>query len=142
MHALVYTYKYWFFYEFASQDNRQAAFLKNFLSEYFGDSIALHSGLSDIHEREQSIERMCRGDAKILLTTELLATAMDITNARICVIYHLNRQDGQLRPHMFLAMCGRVGRFGGEGVVTTLMSEDEFAELPAFPIANTQIIEL
>lgn len=83
----------------------------------------LHGQLSKI-EREAAINRFRQGELTYLLTTDVAARGLDI--ADLPAVVHFNRvNDSRIYTHR----SGRTGRMGKEGMVISLVNEQEYRDL-------------
>lgn len=83
----------------------------------------LHSKLGKM-EREKSIREFKQGKVTYLLTTDIAARGLDIENLP-CVIHYQRVEDSRTYFHR----SGRTGRMGKEGLVLSLVNEQEFRDL-------------
>ncbi|OMJ76590.1 hypothetical protein SteCoe_23999 [Stentor coeruleus] len=74
--------------------------------------------------RDQVIEKVRRGEVKVLLTTNLLARGVDLRH--INMVINAEPPEGEKRVvdyHTYLHRVGRTGRFGRRGVVVNIVSD-------------------
>lgn len=79
--------------------------------------INLHGGLSTT-ERDEVMDGFRRGDAKVLITTNVLARGIDVLQVNLVINYDLPLDSTSRRPdyETYLHRIGRTGRFGRTGV--------------------------
>ncbi|CAB4409106.1 unnamed protein product [Rhizophagus irregularis] len=79
--------------------------------------INLHGGLSTT-ERDEVMDGFRRGDAKVLITTNVLARGIDVLQVNLVINYDLPLDNSSRRPdyETYLHRIGRTGRFGRTGV--------------------------
>lgn len=83
----------------------------------------IHGGL-EMAERNEIMSKFRAGTFKILLSTDLLARGIDITQCGLVINYDL--------PHnyeSYIHRIGRSGRFGRRGVAINLVSDRELGEM-------------
>lgn len=97
----------------------------------------IHGGL-EMAERNEIMNKFRNGTFKILLSTDLLARGIDITQCGLVINFDL--------PHNYenyIHRIGRSGRFGRRGVAINLVSDKELNEmLQIEKFYHTQIEEL
>jgi Superfamily II DNA and RNA helicases len=82
--------------------------------------------------REEIIEKVRRGEVKVLLTTNLLSRGVDLRH--INIVINTNPPIGEGRTvdfHTYLHRVGRTGRFGRRGVAVNIASSPAIRELYA-----------
>src|SRR5436853_5307005 len=78
--------------------------------------INLHGGLST-SERDEVMDGFRRGDAKVLITTNVLARGIDVLQVNLVINYDLPLDgSGKADFETYLHRIGRTGRFGRTGV--------------------------
>ena len=79
--------------------------------------INLHGGLST-NERDEVMDGFRRGDAKVLITTNVLARGIDVLQVNLVINYDLPLDSTGRNPdyETYLHRIGRTGRFGRTGV--------------------------
>jgi ATP-dependent RNA helicase DDX19/DBP5 len=79
--------------------------------------INLHGGLST-SERDEVMDGFRRGDAKVLITTNVLARGIDVLQVNLVINYDLPLDATGRQPDFetYLHRIGRTGRFGRTGV--------------------------
>lgn len=82
---------------------------------------------TSLEDRKESFNRFAYGNAKVLLTTDMLSRGIDIPQLKIVVNvdipYAANRTDPCFK--LFLSRCSRAGRLGRSGIVFTLIDSQE-----------------
>lgn len=81
--------------------------------------VVLHSDMKKL-ERQQALERFRKGDAKVLLATDLAARGLDIQG-----LTHVIHVDVPHTVEQYLHRSGRTGRAGSDGEVLTFLSYAE-----------------
>ena len=82
--------------------------------------------------RDEIIEKVRKGEVKVLLTTNLLSRGVDLRH--INIVINIDPPEGEKRladPHTYLHRVGRTGRFGRRGLVVNLSSTPRHRELYA-----------
>jgi ATP-dependent RNA helicase DDX19/DBP5 len=80
--------------------------------------LAIHSAF-DGAERDATLEKFRSGQAKVLITTNVLARGIDVSTVSMVINYDIpmkGRMDDQPDPETYLHRIGRTGRFGRVGV--------------------------
>ena len=78
--------------------------------------VALHSAF-DGNERDSVIDSFRSGQAKVLITTNVLARGIDVQSVSMVVNYDVpDDGQGHADPQTYLHRIGRTGRFGRVGV--------------------------
>lgn len=80
--------------------------------------------------RDEIIEKVRRGEVKVLLTTNLLSRGIDLRH--INLVINTDPPQGEKRAvdfHTYLHRVGRTGRFGRKGVVVNIVSSDRARKL-------------
>jgi ATP-dependent RNA helicase DDX19/DBP5 len=87
--------------------------------------------------RDQIIEKVRRGEVKVLLTTNLLSRGVDLRH--INIVINADPPVGEHRAvdcHTYLHRVGRTGRFGRRGVVVNIVdteqSREHYRQIEAF----------
>lgn len=88
-----------------------------------GHAVAHLSGALEGAERDLVIDRFRNGQAKVLITTNVLARGIDVSSVTMVVNYDIPEgQHGEADPETYLHRVGRTGRFGRVGVAVTFIS--------------------
>ncbi|KAI9884545.1 MAG: RNA helicase required for poly(A+) mRNA export [Watsoniomyces obsoletus] len=78
--------------------------------------VALH-GAFEGHERDAVIDSFRGGDAKVLITTNVLARGIDVDAVSMVINYDIpTDNNNKVDPQTYLHRIGRTGRFGRVGV--------------------------
>jgi len=97
------------------------------LSEYLQaqgfNAVGLHGDLEQ-QEREVVIKAYRRGEAKILVATDVAARGLDVKDVTHVFNYHI-----PFDPQSYVHRIGRTGRAGKSGQAITLVTTEEFREL-------------
>lgn len=84
--------------------------------------IALH-GAQDLMERDQMIDTFRSGKAKVMVTTNVVARGIDISQVNLVINYDMPFDlDGKPDLETYLHRIGRTGRFGRSGVAINFVS--------------------
>ena len=91
-----------------------------------GHKVASLTGAYEGHERDLLIDSFRNGQAKILITTNVLARGIDVQSVSMVVNYdvpdRMERGKMVADPQTYLHRIGRTGRFGRVGVAVTFVS--------------------
>jgi ATP-dependent RNA helicase DDX19/DBP5 len=88
-----------------------------------GHAVAHLSGALEGSDRDIVIDRFRTGQAKVLITTNVLARGIDVSSVTMVVNYDIPEgQGGHADPETYLHRIGRTGRFGRVGVAVTFIS--------------------
>ncbi|KAF2822113.1 P-loop containing nucleoside triphosphate hydrolase protein [Ophiobolus disseminans] len=90
-----------------------------------GHKVAQLSGALEGTERDRVIDQFRNGDAKVLITTNVLARGIDVESVTMVINYDVpTMADGiQADPETYLHRIGRTGRFGRVGVALTFVHD-------------------
>jgi ATP-dependent RNA helicase DDX19/DBP5 len=89
-----------------------------------GHEVAHLSSALEGGDRDAVIDRFRNGQAKVLITTNVLARGIDVSTVTMVVNYDIpERGDGHADPETYLHRIGRTGRFGRVGVAVTFISD-------------------
>jgi ATP-dependent RNA helicase DDX19/DBP5 len=96
-----------------------------------GHEVAHLSGALEGADRDAVIDRFRNGQAKVLITTNVLARGIDVSSVTMVVNYDIPELgNGHADPETYLHRIGRTGRFGRVGVaVTFISSKKEWEQL-------------
>jgi translation initiation factor 4A len=95
-------------------------------------------GEMDVAERKKRMDDFRSGNARVLISTDLLARGIDVQQVSLVVNFELPPQ-----RENYIHRIGRSGRFGRKGVAINLISKDERNALKDIEKAySTQINEL
>lgn len=97
---------------------------------------ALHGGMSQ-EQRERVLKKLQRGNADLVVATDVAARGLDIEQ-----LTHVVNYDVPSAPDSYLHRIGRVGRAGREGVAITLLQPREHRLLRSFELVTGQKIEM
>ena len=88
-----------------------------------GHKVASLTGALDGSQRDKVFERFRNGDAKVLITTNVLARGIDVQSVTMVVNYDIPvYPDNSPDYETYLHRIGRTGRFGRTGVALSLVS--------------------
>jgi len=86
--------------------------------------VAHLSGALEGPARDAVIDRFRKGEAKVLITTNVLARGIDVSTVTMVVNYDIPElPNGKADPETYLHRIGRTGRFGRVGVAVTFISD-------------------
>jgi len=89
-----------------------------------GHQVASLTGALEGNVRDEVIDRFRDGNAKVLITTNVLARGIDVKSVTMVINYDVpDTVNGRADPETFLHRVGRTGRFGKVGVALTLVSD-------------------
>eukprot|EP00752_Nemacystus_decipiens_P000710 g710.t1 len=86
-------------------------------------SDALHGNKSQ-SAREKALARFKRGQARVLVATDIAARGIDVDG-----VSHVVNFDVPMEPEAYVHRIGRTARKGAEGVAVTFCGPDEYAKL-------------
>ncbi|OXS64283.1 superfamily II DNA/RNA helicase [Bacillus sp. V-88] len=92
--------------------------------KYKGVELEVLAGESNKMERKQSLDRFRSGKVSMLLTTDVAARGLDITD-----VTHVIHFDFPSDTKQYIHRSGRTGRMGAEGTVICLVSKRELSFL-------------
>ncbi|CBX98830.1 RNA helicase required for poly(A+) mRNA export [Plenodomus lingam] len=92
-----------------------------------GHKVAQLSGAMEGPERDRIIDQFRSGEAKVLITTNVLARGIDVQSVTMVINYDVpTMADGrQADPETYLHRIGRTGRFGRVGVALTFVHDKQ-----------------
>ncbi|KAF1918362.1 P-loop containing nucleoside triphosphate hydrolase protein [Ampelomyces quisqualis] len=92
-----------------------------------GHKVAQLSGALEGTDRDRVIDQFRTGDAKVLITTNVLARGIDVESVTMVINYDVpTMADGrQADPETYLHRIGRTGRFGRVGVALTFVHDKQ-----------------
>jgi ATP-dependent RNA helicase DDX19/DBP5 len=89
-----------------------------------GHEVAHLSSALDGQDRDQVIDRFRQGQAKVLITTNVIARGIDVSSVTMVVNYDIpTKRNGEADADTYLHRIGRTGRFGRVGVAVTFISD-------------------
>lgn len=89
-----------------------------------GHSVAQLSGGLEGAERDSIIDKFRSGQAKVLITTNVLARGIDVQSVTMVINYDIPvTADGRADPETYLHRIGRTGRFGRVGVALSFVHD-------------------
>ncbi|KAF1945906.1 P-loop containing nucleoside triphosphate hydrolase protein [Clathrospora elynae] len=102
-----------------------------------GHKVAQLSGALEGGERDRIIDQFRSGEAKVLITTNVLARGIDVQSVTMVINYDVpTMADGiEPDPETYLHRIGRTGRFGRVGVALTFVHDKRSWE-QLYKIAN------
>lgn len=106
------------------KDQSQAQDLNLKMMNKYGLRVLMFCGDASYAFRAEIVDKMMTDNVQIILTTEHLATGMNIPNAAICIMYDVPCcYPNNLQPNkkVYTFMANRVGRFGQQSIVISLM---------------------
>lgn len=80
-------------------------------------------------DRDGVIDRFRKGEAKVLVTTNVLARGIDVSTVSMVVNYDIPDKDGVADPETYLHRIGRTGRFGRVGVAISFIHDKASFEM-------------
>ncbi|KAH8724037.1 P-loop containing nucleoside triphosphate hydrolase protein [Phaeosphaeriaceae sp. PMI808] len=91
-----------------------------------GHKVAQLSGALEGHDRDRVIDQFRSGEAKVLITTNVLARGIDVESVTMVINYDVpTMADGRTPdPETYLHRIGRTGRFGRVGVALTFVHNE------------------
>jgi ATP-dependent RNA helicase DDX19/DBP5 len=89
-----------------------------------GHQVAHLSSALEGADRDSVIDRFRQGQAKVLITTNVIARGIDVSSVTMVVNYDIpTKQNGDADAETYLHRIGRTGRFGRVGVAVTFISD-------------------
>ena len=89
-----------------------------------GHQVAHLSSALEGAERDKVLDRFRNGQAKVLITTNVLARGIDVESVTMVVNYDIPElRDGKADPETYLHRIGRTGRFGRVGVAVSFITD-------------------
>jgi ATP-dependent RNA helicase DDX19/DBP5 len=89
-----------------------------------GHEVAHLSSALEGHDRDSVIDRFRKGQAKVLITTNVIARGIDVSSVTMVVNYDIPvKRNGGADAETYLHRIGRTGRFGRVGVAVTFISD-------------------
>jgi ATP-dependent RNA helicase DDX19/DBP5 len=89
-----------------------------------GHEVAHLSSALEGHDRDIVIDRFRKGQAKVLITTNVIARGIDVSSVTMVVNYDIpTKRNGDADAETYLHRIGRTGRFGRVGVAVTFISD-------------------
>lgn len=89
-----------------------------------GHKVAQLSGALEGPERDVIIDRFRKGEAKVLITTNVLARGIDVQSVTMVINYDIPEMaNGAPDPETYLHRIGRTGRFGRVGVAISFIHD-------------------
>jgi ATP-dependent RNA helicase DDX19/DBP5 len=89
-----------------------------------GHEVAHLSSALEGHDRDLVIDRFRQGQAKVLITTNVIARGIDVSSVTMVVNYDIpTKRNGDADAETYLHRIGRTGRFGRVGVAVTFISD-------------------
>ncbi|CAI7596715.1 hypothetical protein N7533_007185 [Penicillium manginii] len=113
---------------FVRTRNSAAEIEKRMVAE--GHTVASLTGGVEGSQRDSVIDAFRSGDAKVLITTNVLARGIDVSTVSLVVNYDIPDHHNPQRPRepdyqTYLHRIGRTGRFGRIGVAISFVSNQE-----------------
>jgi len=94
-----------------------------------GYSCSVLHGQIENEERDRVMEAFRKGEANVLITTNVLARGVDVDNVCLVVNYDIPRtKEGDPDYETYLHRIGRTGRFGRKGTAINLISDQASLE--------------
>ncbi|KAI9669944.1 MAG: RNA helicase required for poly(A+) mRNA export [Alyxoria varia] len=114
---------------FVKRRDTAAEIEKRMTSE--GHTVASLTGALEGAERDSIIDKFRNGQAKVLITTNVLARGIDVQSVSMVINYDVpEKEHGIADPETYLHRIGRTGRFGRVGVsITFVYNEQSFRVL-------------
>ncbi|KAF2470081.1 ATP-dependent RNA helicase-like protein dbp5 [Lindgomyces ingoldianus] len=89
-----------------------------------GHKVAQLSGALEGLERDRIIDQFRSGEAKVLITTNVLARGIDVQSVTMVINYDIPTDaHGKADPETYLHRIGRTGRFGRVGVALSFVHD-------------------
>jgi ATP-dependent RNA helicase DDX19/DBP5 len=94
-------------------------------------SAVLMFGKMDPDERDEIMNRFRKGEAKTIITTNMLARGIDVPEVELVINFDVPILIGSNRsvlggdPESYLHRIGRAGRFGTPGIALTLLDREQ-----------------
>ncbi|KAF2746234.1 DEAD-domain-containing protein [Sporormia fimetaria CBS 119925] len=89
-----------------------------------GHKVAQLTGALDGQQRDEVIDRFRRGEAKVLIATNVIARGIDVQTVTMVINYDVPvTVEGRPDPETYLHRIGRTGRFGRVGVALTFVHD-------------------
>jgi ATP-dependent RNA helicase DDX19/DBP5 len=89
-----------------------------------GHEVAHLSSALEGHDRDLVIDRFRKGQAKVLITTNVISRGIDVSSVTMVVNYDIPaKKNGEADAETYLHRIGRTGRFGRVGVAVTFISD-------------------
>ena len=86
-----------------------------------GHKVVQLTGALEGAERDNIIDKFRAGEAKVLITTNVLARGIDVSSVSMVINYDIPDKDGHADPETYLHRIGRTGRFGRVGVAISFI---------------------
>jgi ATP-dependent RNA helicase len=99
--------------------------------------VSMHGGM-DQRERNDIMDRFRKGEARVLITTDIWARGIDVSNVSLVINYDIpnNRE-------LYIHRIGRSGRYGRKGVAISFVKQDDISILRDIEqFYSTQIDEM
>lgn len=107
---------------FVKRRDTAAAIEKRMTSE--GHKVASLSGALDGNQRDEVFQRFRSGEAKVLITTNVLARGIDVQTVTMVINYDIPETvDGGPDYETYLHRIGRTGRFGRTGAALSFVHD-------------------
>lgn len=104
--------------------------LKSFLKKDNFDSVLMF-GKMDPEERDEIMNRFRKGEAKTIITTNMLARGIDVPEVELVINFDVPTLVGKGGsvlggdPESYIHRIGRAGRFGTPGIALTLLDREQ-----------------
>lgn len=108
-----------------------------------GHAVAHIHGAFEANERDRILETFRKGEAKVLITTNVLARGIDVSTVSMVINYDIPMLPDNRTPdgETYIHRIGRTGRFGRVGVSISFVNDHKsFTALSS--ISQTYSIEL
>ncbi|KAF9307830.1 RNA helicase required for poly(A+) mRNA export [Podila horticola] len=91
-----------------------------------GHSVAYLHGAMDAAERDNTIDSFRNAQTKVLISTNVLARGIDVSNVNLVINYDLpTKVDGTADLDAYIHRIGRTGRFGRIGVTVNFVHDEK-----------------
>ncbi|KAF2757621.1 P-loop containing nucleoside triphosphate hydrolase protein [Pseudovirgaria hyperparasitica] len=101
-----------------------ASLAQRMISE--GHAVVQLSGELEGHERDAVMEKFRSGEAKVLITTNVLSRGIDVQSVTMVINYDIPEdKDGRPDPETYYHRIGRTGRFGRVGVAISFVHDKD-----------------
>ncbi|KAF9298448.1 RNA helicase required for poly(A+) mRNA export [Mortierella antarctica] len=91
-----------------------------------GHSVAYLHGAMDTAERDDTIDSFRNARTKVLISTNVLARGIDVSNVNLVINYDLpTKVDGTADVDAYIHRIGRTGRFGRTGITVNFVHDEK-----------------
>jgi len=95
-----------------------------------GHAVAHIHGAFEANDRDRILEQFRKGEAKVLITTNVLARGIDVSTVSMVINYDIPMLPDNRTPDLetYLHRIGRTGRFGRVGVSISFVNDRQSYE--------------